>query len=41
MSWLDCETSTEGTKIVIDKLKCKVCIKFKSRIAGRRNYSDK
>ena len=41
MSWLDCKTSTEGTKKVVDKLKCKVCIKFKSRIAGRRNYSDK
>ena len=27
--------------MVVDKLKCKVCIKFKSRIAGRRNYSDK
>ena len=27
--------------MVVDKLKCKVCIKFKSRIAGMRNYSDK
>ena len=29
-----------GVKIVA-KLKCKVCVKFESKIAGRRNYSNK
>ena len=40
MSWLDCEVTTKGIKIV-GKLRCKVCVKFKSKIARRRNYSDK
>ena len=31
----------EGTKKSVNKLSCKVCRNFKSRISGRRNYSDK
>ena len=40
-SWLDCEVSMSGAKKIVAKLKCKVCVKFKSKIAGRRNYSNK
>ena len=41
MSWLDCEVKNEGVKKMVTKLSCKVCRKFKSKIAGRRNYSNK
>ena len=30
----------EGAKVV-NKLKCRGCTKFKEKIAGRKNYSDK
>ena len=30
-----------GAKKIVAKLKCKVCVKFESKIAGRRNYSNK
>ncbi len=41
VSWLDYDTNTTGVKKTATKLKCKVCIKFKNNISGRRNYSDK
>ena len=41
MSWLDCEVTMEATKKIIRKLRCKICIRFKSKFAGRRNYSNK
>ena len=41
MSWLDCEFIGKGAKRVVEKLKCNVCIRYKSRIESRRNYSDK
>ena len=41
MSWLGCETSGVGAKKTVDKLKCKVCIQFQSKIKSRRNYSVK
>lgn len=41
MTWLDCETCTEGCKKVVEKLKCKVCAEFADRIRGRRNFSEK
>ena len=41
LSWLDCETSGAGAKKSVEKLKCKVCVQFQSKIEGRRNYSDK
>ena len=40
ISWLDCDTIGKG-KRTVDRLKCKVCLKYKSRIESRRNYSDK
>ena len=40
-SWLECETSGIGTEKVVEILKCKVCILFKSKIETRRNYSDR
>ena len=41
MSWLECVTSGVGARKMVDKLKCKVCIQFRSKIESRRNYSDK
>ena len=41
LTWLDCEMRVKaGIKVVI-KLKCQVCTKFRDRIIGRRNFSDK
>ena len=42
MSWLDCETTTAANgKRVVNKLKCKVCSRFKDKISGRKNFSNK
>ena len=41
MSWLDCETVFVAGKKTVIKLKCKLCTQFESKIAGRRNYSDR
>ena len=41
LSWLDCECIRKGTKRVVKKLKCTMCIQYKLRIEFRRNYSDK
>ena len=38
LSWLECETSGTADKKTIEKLMCKVCTQFQSKIAGRRNY---
>ena len=40
VSWLDCETSVEGGSLVVTKLKCRMCTKFKDRIVGKRNFSN-
>ena len=41
LTWLDCDTKLEfGNKVVI-KLKCTVCTKFKDKIMGRKNFSNK
>ena len=41
LTWLDCELRVEaGVKVVI-KLRCEVCKKFRDRIVGRKNFSDK
>ena len=40
ISWLDCNVTGKG-KMTVDRLKCKVCLKYKSRIESKRNYSDK
>jgi len=40
-TWLDCETVVEGgAKVVNIKLKCTVCVKFRSQILCKRNFSD-
>ena len=41
ISWLDCYATGKEGKRIVDRLKCKVCLKYKSRIESRRNYSDK
>ena len=41
ISWLDCDATGKEGKRIVDRLKCKVCLKYKSRIESRRNYSDK
>lgn len=41
LSWLDCETAGVGAKKTVVKLLCKACVRFQSKIEGRRNYSDK
>lgn len=41
ISWLDCDVTGKEGKRIVDRLKCKVCLKYKSRIEHRRNYSNK
>ena len=41
LSWLEYETSGTAGKKTVEKLMYKVCIQFQSKIASRRNYSDK
>ena len=41
VSWLDCDTVSEGGKKVVQRLKCSVCSKFKVSIRGRRNFNDR
>ena len=41
MAWLDCDTAIErGVKLVM-KLKYRVCAKYKDKIQGWKNFSDK
>ena len=41
VSWLGCETEFSEGKRVVVRLNCSVCSKYKDRIIGRRNYSDR
>ena len=41
MTWLDCETETEAGTKVVTTLKCRLCSKYRDRIVGRKNFSDK
>ena len=41
LSWLECGTSSTAGKKTVEKLMCKVCIQFQSKINGRRSDSDK
>ena len=41
LSWHDSETSWHNREKVVEKLKCKVCTKYKERIISRRNFSNK
>ena len=37
MSWLDCSCNREGSKKLVNKLRCKVCSEFVDRIKGISN----
>ena len=39
--WLDSEASWHNGEKVVEKLKCKVCTKYRERIIGRKNFSMK
>ena len=41
VTWLDCDAGIEGGVKLVTKLKCRVCTKFRDRIVGRKNFSDK
>jgi len=41
LSWLDCDLIGKDGKRTVDRLKCKVCLKYNSRIQSMRNHSDK
>ena len=41
VTWLDCESSVEDGTKVVRKLKCTVCLKFRSNILHKRNFSDR
>ena len=41
VTWLDCETSIDGGVKLMTKLKCRVCTKYRDRILGQKNFSDK
>ena len=39
--WLGCETEMAGGKRWVKRLNCTICTKYKERIMGRRNYSER
>ena len=41
VTWLDCDAGIEGGVKLVTKLKCRVCTKFRDRIVGRKNFSNK
>ena len=41
VSWLDCDTVSEGRKKAVKRLRCSVCSKFKASIRGGRNFSER
>ena len=41
MTWLECDVTSEAGVKYVTKLKCRVCTKYKEKIAGRKNFSDK
>ena len=41
MVWLGCVAGKEGMKMVVAKLKCKVCSEFIDNIGGRKHFSEK
>ena len=41
MTWLGCETEMAGGKRWVKRLNCTICKKYKERISGRRNYSER
>ena len=40
MSWLNCDTVSEGGKKAVKRLRCSVCSTFKVSIGGERNFSE-
>ena len=40
VTWLDCKSEIESGKKVVKRLKCSVCMRFRSRIMHQRNFSD-
>ena len=40
-TWLDCDTELSSRKNIVTKLQCRVCAKFKTRIATRRNVNER
>ena len=41
VTWLGCETEMAGGKRYVTRLNCTICAKYKLRIMGRWNYSDR
>ena len=41
VTWLDCDTELSSRKNIVTKLRCRVCAKFKTRIATRRNVNER
>ena len=41
VTWLDCDMELSSRKNIVTKLRCRVCAKFKTRIATRRNVNER
>ena len=41
LTWLDCQSEFDHGKKVVTKLSCSVCAKYRDKIKGRKNFSDK
>lgn len=42
MAWLDCDSSSnKGSKKTVERLKCKVCVMYKAKLASSKYFSDK
>ena len=41
MTWLNCETEIKHGKKLVTKLKSKVCLIYKEKLVGRKNFYDK
>ena len=40
MTWLDCESLIAKGKKMVERLKCKICLKYKSRLVTCKYFSD-
>ena len=41
VTWLDCDTEVQAGKRFVTKLRCSVCTKFKMKLKGQRNFSER
>ena len=41
VTWLDCDTEVQAGKSFVTKLRYSVCTKFKMKLKGRRNFSER